>query len=193
MLAFSVFCSRCSLSPASTCDCIPHPTIRPTRTDARQGPTATSEDYRHVLLSLSAKKFWHCVFPPLPFRTLSHFSFPLLIQSLHVANPCYFVFLLLPWSLIELPLLCSQADFHPDLLIFGTNSFCIFTLNPTVFLLVVKATALTMNVVDIIKDGLLIAFSLSVIRDTITPINLFGYDVDNHDFGYIILIHNACF
>ncbi|KAG6523901.1 hypothetical protein ZIOFF_013788 [Zingiber officinale] len=73
-------------------------------------------------------------------------------------NPCFF-FLLLPWSLIELPLLRGQADFHPDLLIFGTNSFYTFTLNLTIFLLVVKTTALTMNVVGVIKDRLLIAFS----------------------------------
>ncbi|KAG6514993.1 hypothetical protein ZIOFF_025371 [Zingiber officinale] len=69
-------------------------------------------------------------------------------------NPCYFFFLLLPWSLIELPLLHDRTDFHPDLLIFGTNSFYTFTLNLTIFLLVVKTTSLTMNVVGVIKDGL---------------------------------------
>ncbi|KAG6470327.1 hypothetical protein ZIOFF_071392 [Zingiber officinale] len=92
-------------------------------------------------------------------------------------NPCCFFFLLLPWSLIELPLLHGQTDFHPDLLIFGTNSFYTFTLNLTIFLLVMKTTALTMNVASVIKDGLLIAFSRSIIRDTITPINLFLYDI----------------
>ncbi|XP_042467522.1 probable 5'-adenylylsulfate reductase 1, chloroplastic [Zingiber officinale] len=74
-------------------------------------------------------------------------------------NPCCFFFLLLPWSLIELPLLHGQTNFHPDLLIFGTKSFYTFTLNLTIFLLVVKTTALTMNVAGVIKDGLLIAFS----------------------------------
>ncbi|KAG6493591.1 hypothetical protein ZIOFF_048583 [Zingiber officinale] len=34
-----------------------------------------------------------------------------------------------------------------------------------------------MNVTGVIKDGLLIAFSRSIIRDTINPINLFLYDV----------------
>ncbi|XP_042446303.1 uncharacterized protein LOC122031228 [Zingiber officinale] len=58
---------------------------------------------------------------------LTHFSFPLLIQFLHAANPCCFVFLLLPWSLIELPLFRGQADFHPNFLISGTNSFCTFS------------------------------------------------------------------
>ncbi|KAG6513748.1 hypothetical protein ZIOFF_024084 [Zingiber officinale] len=77
----------------------------------------------------------------------------------------------------RLPLLRGQADFHPDLLIFGTNSFYTFTLDLTIFLLVVKTTALTINIAGVIQDGLLIAFSWSVIRDTITPINLFRYDV----------------
>ncbi|KAG6522048.1 hypothetical protein ZIOFF_019182 [Zingiber officinale] len=90
-------------------------------------------------------------------------------------NPCCFFFLLLPWSLIELPLLHGQTNFHPDLLIFGTKSFYTFTLNLTIFLLVVKTTALTMNVAGVIKDGLLIAFSWSIIHDTITPVNLFLY------------------
>ncbi|KAG6479743.1 hypothetical protein ZIOFF_063215 [Zingiber officinale] len=34
-----------------------------------------------------------------------------------------------------------------------------------------------MNVAGVIKDGLLIAFSRSIIRDTINPVNLFLYDV----------------
>ncbi|KAG6533948.1 probable sugar phosphate/phosphate translocator At5g25400 [Zingiber officinale] len=99
-------------------------------------------------------------------------------------NPCCFFFLLLPWSLIELPLLHGQTDFHPDLLIFVTNSFYTFTLNLTIFLLVVKTTTLTMNIASIIKDGLLIAFSRSIIRDTITPVNLFLYDVTFLDVSY---------
>ncbi|KAG6473784.1 hypothetical protein ZIOFF_067701 [Zingiber officinale] len=78
---------------------------------------------------------------------------------------------------VVLPLLHGQADFHPNFLISGTNSFCTFTFNLTVFLLVMKIIALTMNVTGVIKDQLLMAFSWSIIRDTITLINLFGYDV----------------
>ncbi|CAH2061007.1 unnamed protein product [Thlaspi arvense] len=32
-----------------------------------------------------------------------------------------------------------------------------------------------MNVAGVVKDWLLIAFSWSVIKDTVTPLNLFGY------------------
>ncbi|KAG6495882.1 hypothetical protein ZIOFF_043712 [Zingiber officinale] len=74
-------------------------------------------------------------------------------------------------------ILCGQADFHFNFLISGTNSFYTFTFNLTIFLLVVKTIALTMNVVGVIKDQLLMAFSWSIIRDTIIPINLFSYDV----------------
>lgn len=34
-----------------------------------------------------------------------------------------------------------------------------------------------MNVAGVVKDWLLIAFSWSVIKDTVTPINLFGYGI----------------
>ncbi|KHG13403.1 hypothetical protein F383_10009 [Gossypium arboreum] len=52
--------------------------------------------------------------------------------------------------------------------------FCAFALNLSGFLLVAKTSALTMNVARVVKDWLLIAFSWSVIKDTVTPINLFG-------------------
>ncbi|CAN1325192.1 Probable sugar phosphate/phosphate translocator At4g32390 [Linum perenne] len=38
-----------------------------------------------------------------------------------------------------------------------------------------RTSALTMNVAGVVKDWLLIAFSWSVIKDTVTPINLVGY------------------
>ncbi|CAH2077234.1 unnamed protein product [Thlaspi arvense] len=60
-------------------------------------------------------------------------------------------------------------------MVFGTNSVCAFALNLAVFLLVGKTSALTMNVAGVVKDWLLIAFSWSVIKDTVTPLNLFGY------------------
>ncbi|KAJ6802761.1 plastidic phosphate translocator-like protein 1 [Iris pallida] len=99
------------------------------------------------------------------------------ITSLYYVAPCCLAFLLLPWAVVELPVLRAAASFHPDLLIFGTNSLCAFALNLAVFLLVGKTSALTMNVAGVVKDWLLIAFSWSVIRDTVTPVNLMGYGV----------------
>ncbi|KAF3327165.1 putative sugar phosphate/phosphate translocator [Carex littledalei] len=99
------------------------------------------------------------------------------ITSLYYVAPCCFVFLALPWSVVELPRLRTMTAIQPDLVTFGTNSLCAFALNLAVFLLVGKTSALTMNVAGVVKDWLLIAFSWSVIKDTVTPINLFGYGI----------------
>ncbi|PIM99253.1 Glucose-6-phosphate/phosphate and phosphoenolpyruvate/phosphate antiporter [Handroanthus impetiginosus] len=97
------------------------------------------------------------------------------ITSLYYVAPCCLVFLFIPWVFVEYPVLRENSSFHFDYVIFGTNSFCAFALNLAVFLLVGKTSALTMNVAGVVKDWLLIAFSWSVIRDTVTPVNLFGY------------------
>ncbi|XP_041022760.1 probable sugar phosphate/phosphate translocator At5g25400 [Juglans microcarpa x Juglans regia] len=99
------------------------------------------------------------------------------ITSLYYVAPCCFAFLSLPWIFVEYPVLKESSSFHFDFVIFGTNSLCAFALNLAVFLLVGKTSALTMNVAGVVKDWLLIAFSWSVIKDTVTPINLFGYFV----------------
>jgi hypothetical protein len=44
-----------------------------------------------------------------------------------------------------------------------------------VFLVVGKTSALTLNVAGVVKDWLLIGFSWSVIKDTVTAVNLVGY------------------
>ncbi|KAL9223992.1 hypothetical protein vseg_000069 [Gypsophila vaccaria] len=97
------------------------------------------------------------------------------ITSLYYVAPCCFFFLSVPWVLVEYPVLRDTSSFQFDWFIFGTNSLCAFALNLAVFLLVGKTSALTMNVAGVVKDWLLIAFSWSVIKDTVTPVNLLGY------------------
>ena len=97
------------------------------------------------------------------------------ITSCYYVAPCCLAFLTLPWIFVELPVLRQKSSFEFDFLIFGTNSVCAFALNLAVFLLVGKTSALTMNVAGVVKDWLLIAFSWSVIKDTVTPVNLMGY------------------
>ncbi|KAI3446935.1 hypothetical protein Pfo_003600 [Paulownia fortunei] len=106
------------------------------------------------------------------------------ITSLYYVAPCCLVFLFFPWVFVEYPILKEKSSFHFDYVIFGTNSFCAFALNLAVFLLVGKTSALTMNVAGVVKDWLLIAFSWSVIKDTVTPINLFGYALAFLGVGY---------
>ncbi|CAK9147124.1 unnamed protein product [Ilex paraguariensis] len=106
------------------------------------------------------------------------------ITSLYYVAPCCLVFLSVPWIIVEYPILRETSSFHFDYVIFGTNSFCAFALNLAVFLLVGKTSALTMNVAGVVKDWLLIAFSWSVIKDTVTPVNLIGYGLAFLAVGY---------
>ncbi|KAK3119693.1 hypothetical protein QOZ80_9AG0673860 [Eleusine coracana subsp. coracana] len=103
------------------------------------------------------------------------------ITSLYYIAPCCLVFLAVPWYFVELPRLSAASAagtmVRPDVVVFGTNCLCAFALNLAVFLLVGKTSALTMNVAGVVKDWLLIAFSWTVIKDTVTPINLIGYGI----------------
>ncbi|KAL5203662.1 hypothetical protein ABZP36_008533 [Zizania latifolia] len=99
------------------------------------------------------------------------------ITSLYYIAPCCLLFLTVPWYFVELPRLRAAAAGRPDVFVFGTNSLCAFALNLAVFLLVGKTSALTMNVAGVVKDWLLIAFSWTVIKDTVTPVNLVGYGI----------------
>ncbi|GKA88648.1 probable sugar phosphate/phosphate translocator [Tanacetum coccineum] len=99
------------------------------------------------------------------------------ITTLYYVAPCCLVFLSVPWMIVELPTLIETSSFQFDYLVFGTNSLCAFALNLASFLLIGKTSALTLNVAGVVKDWLLIAFSWSVINDTVTPINLFGFGI----------------
>lgn len=98
------------------------------------------------------------------------------IATLYYVAPSCFVFLSIPWVFVELPVLSERGfGFGFDFVIFGTNCLCAFALNLAVFLVVGKTSALTMNIGGVVKDWLLIAFSWSVIKDSVTPLNLIGY------------------
>ncbi|XP_016478684.1 putative sugar phosphate/phosphate translocator At4g32390 [Nicotiana tabacum] len=97
------------------------------------------------------------------------------IATLYYVAPSCLVFLSIPWIFVELPILRASNSFKFDFVIFGSNSLCAFALNLAVFLVVGKTSALTMNIGGVVKDWLLIAFSWSVIKDTVTPVNLIGY------------------
>ncbi|XP_027080840.1 probable sugar phosphate/phosphate translocator At2g25520 [Coffea arabica] len=106
------------------------------------------------------------------------------ITSLYYVAPSCLFFLFIPWIFVEYPVLRENSSFHFDFVVFGTNSICAFALNLAVFLLVGKTSALTMNVAGVVKDWLLIAFSWSVIKDTVTPMNLIGYGLAFLGVGY---------
>ncbi|KAG0581747.1 hypothetical protein M758_3G003700 [Ceratodon purpureus] len=99
------------------------------------------------------------------------------ITTLYYVAPACFLFLSLPWYFIEYPKLLEMSTFEIDFMTFGLNSMIAFLLNISVFVLVGKTSALTMNVAGVVKDWLLIAFSWSVIMDKVTTINLIGYGI----------------
>lgn len=71
------------------------------------------------------------------------------ITSLYYIAPTCLVFLTLPWFFIEVPQLLGAvggAARQPDFLVFFFNCICAFALNLSVFLLIGKTSALTMNV-----------------------------------------------
>ena len=75
-------------------------------------------------------------------------------------------------TVVDCNIVCKNVLFG----YFCQYSLCAFALNLDVLVwLVGKTWALTMNVAGVVKDWLLIVFSWSVIKDTITPLNLFGY------------------
>jgi drug/metabolite transporter (DMT)-like permease len=99
------------------------------------------------------------------------------VTTLYYVAPACFLFLSLPWYFIEYPKLLAMSTYQIDFVTFGLNSMVAFLLNISVFLLVGKTSALTMNVAGVVKDWLLIAFSWSVIMDRVTSINLIGYGI----------------
>ena len=107
------------------------------------------------------------------------------ITSMYYILPCCFVFLLLPWAVIEYPRLAAAAadpagptffDANGGF-VFMTNAAAAFTLNCSVFLLIGKSSALTMNIAGVVKDWLLIYLSWMIFAGPITALNLIGYSI----------------
>ncbi len=104
------------------------------------------------------------------------------ITSMYYILPCCLGFLFIPWLAIEYPRLSTTTDERVWLnaggvLIFMTNAAAAFTLNCSVFLLIGKSSALTMNIAGVVKDWMLIYLSWVIFEGPITALNLFGYGV----------------
>jgi hypothetical protein len=89
--------------------------------------------------------------------------------------PASFLFLCIPWAFIEAVPLMSDPNVQFNAPIFISNAAAAFGLNMSVFLLIGKTSALTMNIAGVIKDWLLIGMSVLLFHATVTPINLGGY------------------
>ncbi|KAG0498679.1 hypothetical protein HPP92_003005 [Vanilla planifolia] len=99
------------------------------------------------------------------------------ITSLYYIAPCSFLFLFVPWYLLEKPAMeVLQIQFN--FWIFFTNALCALALNFSIFLVIGRTGAVTIRVAGVLKDWILIALSTIVFPEsTITGLNIIGYAV----------------
>ena len=97
------------------------------------------------------------------------------ITTMYYVSPCCFVFLLIPFFGFELPELIHDADVVVNLFHMITNALVAFCLNVSVFLLIGKTSALTMNVAGVVKDWMLIGISVWAFNSPVSQLNLGGY------------------
>ncbi|KAF3614242.1 putative sugar phosphate/phosphate translocator [Capsicum annuum] len=99
------------------------------------------------------------------------------ITSLYYIAPCSFVFLFIPWYLLEKPEMeVSQIQFN--FWIFFSNALCALALNFSIFLVIGRTGAVTIRVAGVLKDWILIALSTLIFPEsTITTLNITGYAI----------------
>ncbi|KAI3473886.1 hypothetical protein Pfo_028067 [Paulownia fortunei] len=99
------------------------------------------------------------------------------ITSLYYIAPCSFVFLFVPWYLLEMPgMEVSQIQFN--IWIFFSNALCALALNFSIFLVIGRTGAVTIRVAGVLKDWILIALSTIIFPEsTITKLNIIGYAI----------------
>ncbi|KAK9288463.1 hypothetical protein L1049_016920 [Liquidambar formosana] len=99
------------------------------------------------------------------------------VTSLYYIAPCSFVFLFVPWFLLEKPgMEVSQIQFN--FWIFFSNALCALALNFSIFLVIGRTGAVTIRVAGVLKDWILIALSTVIFPEsTITGLNITGYAI----------------
>lgn len=99
------------------------------------------------------------------------------ITSLYYIAPCSFLFLFVPWYLLEMPDL-EVSKFQFNFWIFFSNALCALALNFSIFLAIGRTGAVTIRVAGVLKDWILIALSTIVFPEsTITTLNIVGYGI----------------
>ncbi|KAL3517771.1 hypothetical protein ACH5RR_020360 [Cinchona calisaya] len=99
------------------------------------------------------------------------------ITSLYYIAPCSFVFLFVPWYLLEKPgMEVSQIQFN--FWIFFSNALSALALNFSIFLVIGRTSAVTIRVAGVLKDWILIALSTVIFPESvITTLNIVGYAI----------------
>ncbi|XP_057439161.1 probable sugar phosphate/phosphate translocator At3g17430 [Lotus japonicus] len=99
------------------------------------------------------------------------------ITSLYYIAPCSFVFLFIPWYILEKP---EMEDPHMqfNFWIFFSNALCALALNLSTFLVIGRTGAVTIRVAGVLKDWLLITLSTVLFPESkITGLNITGYAI----------------
>ncbi|WCJ40441.1 Nucleotide-sugar transporter family protein [Euphorbia peplus] len=99
------------------------------------------------------------------------------VTSLYYIAPCSFVFLFVPWYLLEKPEMeVTQVQFN--FWIFFSNALAALALNFSIFLVIGRTGAVTIRVAGVLKDWILIALSTVIFPEsTITGLNITGYAI----------------
>ncbi len=97
------------------------------------------------------------------------------VTTLYYVSPACFVFLTLPFVFLELPAMLDHEDIKTNPLVLLSSAVLAFALNMSVYLLIGKTSALTMNVAGVIKDWLLICISSILFDAPISSMQLLGY------------------
>ncbi|KAK9082031.1 hypothetical protein Syun_031491 [Stephania yunnanensis] len=99
------------------------------------------------------------------------------ITSLYYIAPCSFLFLFVPWYLLEKPVM-QVAQIQFNFWIFFSNALSALALNFSIFLVIGRTGAVTIRVAGVLKDWILIALSTVIFPEsTITGLNITGYAI----------------
>ncbi|KAK9093643.1 hypothetical protein Scep_025112 [Stephania cephalantha] len=99
------------------------------------------------------------------------------ITSLYYIAPCSFLFLFVPWYLLEKPVM-QVAQIQFNFWIFFSNALSALALNIIIFLVIGRTGAVTIRVAGVLKDWILIALSTVIFPESlITGLNITGYAI----------------
>ncbi|KAK2364824.1 hypothetical protein P8452_67710 [Trifolium repens] len=99
------------------------------------------------------------------------------ITSLYYIAPCSFVFLFIPWYILEKPEM-EAPHMEFNFWIFFSNALCALALNFSTFLVIGRTGAVTIRVAGVLKDWLLISLSTVLFPESkITGLNVIGYAI----------------
>lgn len=99
------------------------------------------------------------------------------LSTLHYVAPACLAFMLAPLYVVEVPLLLQLHKIPANPLLLLGSGLSAFALNMSVFLLIGRTSALTMNIAGVMKDWMLIAVSISLFKSPVTVTQLSGYAI----------------